>query len=160
MTSHTASYLRRVDCALGDRRRDEPRCFRHFVKTQLAPALSPGTVFVGNPIQSIESFFPSLLDNLSIHRSPKAAAILNAHGCWFRSRGKPSTGRLSDPSNLPAYSPDLNPIEMAFSKLKAHLRLIGARAYDTLIRALGDICDLFDPEECWNFFKVTGYAPN
>ncbi len=63
-----------------------------------------------------------------------------------------------DPSNLPAYSPDLNPIEMAFSKLKAHLRRIGARTYDTLIRALGDICDLFEPEECWSFFRAAGYA--
>ena len=59
---------------------------------------------------------------------------------------------------LPAYSPDLNPIEMAFSKLKAHLRRIGARAYDTLIQALGDICGLFDPEECRNFFSAAGYA--
>ncbi len=49
---------------------------------------------------------------------------------------------------------------MVFSKVKAHLRRIGAWAYDTLIRALGDICDLFDPEECWNFFEATGYAPH
>ena len=48
-----------------------------------------------------------ILDNLSTHRSPKAAEILHAHGCWFRSREKPSTERLSDPSNLPAYSPEL-----------------------------------------------------
>ena len=46
---------------------------------------------------------------------------------------------------LPPYSPDLNPIEMAFAKLKAHLRRIGARTLDALWRALGDICDLFDP---------------
>ena len=59
---------------------------------------------------------------------------------------------------LPAYSPDLNPIEMAFSKLKAHLRRIEARTYDTLIQALGNVCDLFSPNECWNYFKAAGYA--
>ncbi len=59
---------------------------------------------------------------------------------------------------LPACSPDLNPIEMAFSKLKAHLRRRGARSYDSLIQALGDICGLFDQDECWNFLKAAGYA--
>ena len=59
---------------------------------------------------------------------------------------------------LPAYSPDLNPIEMAFSKLKAHLRRLEARTYDQLIQALGDICGLYDPDECWNFFKAAGCA--
>ena len=49
---------------------------------------------------------------------------------------------------LPTYSPTFNTIEMAVSKLKAHFRRIGAWTYDTLIRALGDICGLFDPEEC------------
>ena len=100
------------------------------VETQLAPALAPGTVVI--------------LDNLSTYKSPQAAEILKAYGCWILF--------------LPAYSPDLNPIEMAFSKLKAHLRRIGARTYDSLIQALGDICGLFDPEECWNFFKAAGYA--
>jgi transposase len=59
---------------------------------------------------------------------------------------------------LPAYSPDLNPIEMAFAKLKAHLRRIEARTYDALIQALGSICNLFNPNECWNYFKAAGYA--
>ena len=59
---------------------------------------------------------------------------------------------------LPLYSPDLNPIEMAFAKLKAHLRRIGARTFDTLIEALGNICHLFKPEECRNFLKAAGYA--
>jgi transposase len=104
--------------------------FDIYVETQLAPALLPGTVVI--------------LDNLSTHKSPKAAEILNAQGCWMLF--------------LPAYSPDLNPIEMAFSKLKAHLQRIGARTYDTLIRALGDICGLFDPEECRSFFNAAGYA--
>jgi transposase len=52
----------------------------------------------------------------------------------------------------------LNPIEMAFAKLKAHLRAAGARTYQALWRAVGDICSLFDPRECWNFLKHAGYA--
>jgi len=59
---------------------------------------------------------------------------------------------------LPPYSPNLNPIEQAFAKLKAHLRRIGARSYDALIEAIGDVCDLYQPQECRNFFKDAGYA--
>ena len=106
------------------------RAFDTYIATQLAPMLAPGTVVI--------------LDNLSTHKSPRAAEALRRHGCWFLF--------------LPPYSPDLNPIEMAFSKLKAHLRRIGARTFDTLFEALGDICDLFDPQECWNFIKAAGYA--
>ena len=101
-----------------------------YIETQLAPVLEPGTVVI--------------LDNLSTHKSPRAAQALRNRGCWFLF--------------LPPYSPDLNPIEMAFSKLKAHLRRIGARTFDALFNALGDICDLFDPTECWNFLKASGYA--
>ncbi len=104
--------------------------FDTYIETQLAPALDPGTVVI--------------LDNLSTHKSQRAAEALRKSGCWFLF--------------LPAYSPDLNPIEMAFSKLKAHLRRIGARTFDALFEALGDICDLFDPHECWNFLKAAGYA--
>src|SRR5215210_2553845 len=60
----------------------------------------------------------------------------------------------------PPYSPDLNPIEMAFAKLKAHLRRIGARTLDALWRAVGDICGLYAPDECWNYLKAAGYASN
>ena len=56
-----------------------------------------------------------------------------AHGCWLLF--------------LPASSPDLNPIEMAFSRLKAHLGRIGAGTFDQLIEAIGEICDLFTPDE-------------
>jgi hypothetical protein len=48
---------------------------------------------------------------------------------------------------------------MAFSKLKAHLRKASARTFDALIDAIGDVCALFDPDECWNFFKAANYAP-
>ena len=61
---------------------------------------------------------------------------------------------------LPQYSPDLNPIEMAFSKLKAHLRKAAARTFDALIEAIGNICHLFQPPECWNYFLKAGYGPD
>jgi len=104
--------------------------FNLYVETQLAPTLDRGDVVV--------------LDNLSVHKSARAAEALRACGAWFLF--------------LPQYSPDLNPIEMAFSKLKAHLRGTAARTFEALWAALGDICALFDPRECWNFFKAAGYA--
>ncbi|WP_374189148.1 transposase [Rhizobium rhizogenes] len=55
------------------------------------------------------------------------------------------------------YSPDLNPIEMAFSKLKALLRKRAARSFDTITQALGDVINLFSAAECRNFFKAAGY---
>ena len=61
---------------------------------------------------------------------------------------------------LPAYLPNLTPIEMAFSKLKAYLRHIGAPTYGTLIQALGDIYELFDFEKRLSFFKAAGCAPD
>ena len=104
--------------------------FDVYVETQLAPALSPGTVVI--------------LDRLSTHRSPRAAATLKARGCWFLF--------------LPAYSPDLNPIEMAFATLKAHLRRLEARSFERILEALGSICPLFTPTECENYFRAAGYA--
>jgi len=104
--------------------------FNLYIETQLAPTLDRGDVVV--------------LDNLSVHNSAHAAEVLKARGAWFLF--------------LPQYSPDLNPIEMAFSKLKAHLRGAAARTFEALWAALGDICGLFDPDECWNFFKAAGYA--
>ncbi|WP_193778198.1 transposase, partial [Pseudovibrio sp. Ad37] len=58
---------------------------------------------------------------------------------------------------LPPYSPDLNPIEMAFSKLKALIRKAAARSYQALWQAVGQVCDLFTKQECNNFFKTAGY---
>lgn len=104
--------------------------FTTWVETQLVPDLNPGTVVV--------------LDNLSTHKVPAAAQALRRAGCWFLF--------------LPAYSPDLNPIEMAFAKLKAHLRRIGARTFHDLTVALGAICDMFDPQECRNYLQHAGYA--
>ena len=76
--------------------------FELYIETQLAPTLAPGDIVI--------------LDNLASHKSEKAQAILKERGAWFLF--------------LPPYSPDLNPIEMAFAKLKAHLRRIGARTID------------------------------
>lgn len=106
--------------------------FEVYVETQLAPTLQPGDVVI--------------LDNLAAHKSEKAKTILRERGAWFLF--------------LPPYSPDLNPIEMAFAKLKAHLRRIAARTIDALWKAVGEICDLFDTDECWNFFKAAGYGDN
>ncbi|WP_299822343.1 transposase [uncultured Jannaschia sp.] len=86
-----------------------------------------------------------LLEDLSTHKVPAAADAPGRAGCWFLF--------------LPAYSPDLNPIEMAFAKLKAHLRRIGARTFDDLIIALGAICGLFDADKCQNHLRHAGYAP-
>ncbi|RYH09713.1 hypothetical protein EU800_10735 [Tropicimonas sp. IMCC6043] len=58
---------------------------------------------------------------------------------------------------LPRYSPDLNPIEMAFSKLKTLIRKAAARTYEPLWQVVGHVCNLFTEEECYNFFKAAGY---
>ncbi len=104
--------------------------FETYVETQLAPTLRPGDVVI--------------LDNLSSHKSEKAMAILKERGAWFLF--------------LPTYSPDLNPIKMAFAKLKAHLRRIGARTIEVLWKAVGSICDLYTPDECWNYLRHAGYV--
>jgi transposase len=83
-----------------------------------------------------------ILDNLCVHKSACAAQALRERSAWFLF--------------LPQSSPDLNPIEMAFAKLKAHLRAAAARSFDALSTALGDSCALFDPNECGNFFKAAG----
>lgn len=106
------------------------RAFETYVETQLAPTLQKGDVVI--------------LDNLAAHKSAKAEEALRKRGTWFLF--------------LPPYSPDLNPIEMAFSKLKAHLRAAHARTIDDLWRAIGNICDLYPPTECRNYFNAAGYA--
>ncbi len=103
--------------------------FSLYTETQLVPTLREGDVVI--------------LDNLSSHKSPDAAAALHAIGAWFLF--------------LPPYSPDLNPIEMAFSKLKSLIRKAAARTYDQLWAAVGHVCDLFSDEECYNYFKAAGY---
>lgn len=104
--------------------------FDTWIETQLAPTLSKGDIVI--------------LDNLAVHKSARAAECLKDHGAWFLF--------------LPPYSPDLNPIEMAFSKLKAHLRAVAARTFDALWKAIGNICDLFSRNECRNYLREAGYA--
>jgi len=105
------------------------RIFETWIETQLVPSLSPGDVVI--------------LDNVAFHKGPRAEELVKARGAWLLF--------------LPAYSPDLNPIEMAFSKLKTLLRKRAARTFDAITKTLGEICDLFTITECRNFFKAAGY---
>ena len=106
--------------------------FDLYVDGILAPVLRSGDVVI--------------LDNLPAHKSTAARETLKAIGAWFLF--------------LPKYSPDLNPIEMAFSKLKALIRKAAARTYDELWQAVGNVCKIFTDEECYNFFVVAGYETN
>jgi hypothetical protein len=81
------------------------------------------------------------------------------HSCRYRSFSVPHDPRkLNRP--LPPYSPDLNPIEMAFSNLKTLIRTAAARTYEALWRLVGAVCDLFLPQECQNCFIAAGYGLN
>ena len=104
--------------------------FETYVETQLAPTLQKGDVVI--------------MDNLAAHKSPRAEKAIRDRGAWILF--------------LPPYSPDLNPIEMAFAKIKAHLRASATRTLDTLWQAIGHICDLFKPDECRNYFAAAGYG--
>jgi transposase len=106
------------------------RIFETYVETQLAPTLERGDIVI--------------MDNLPAHKSPIAEKAIRDRGAWVLF--------------LPPYSPDLNPIEMAFAKLKAHLRAKAVRTIDELWKAIGHICDLFHPDECKNYFAAAGYG--
>lgn len=104
--------------------------FDAYIETQLAPTLQPGDVVIAY--------------NLSSHKSAYAQNVLKAQGNWMLF--------------LPPYSPDLNPIEMAYSKLKAHLRRLKARTFDALFQSVAQTCELFPPEECRNIFIAARYV--
>ena len=104
--------------------------FDAYVEHPLAPALKPGQIVIA--------------DNLSSHKSARAIEFLRAQG--------------NDLIFLPPYSPDLNPIEMAFSKLKTLIRKAAARTYQALWTCVGAVCDLFPSQECTNYFKAAGYG--
>ena len=108
---------------------DDP-AFIAYIKTQLAPTLNEGDVVVA--------------DNLPAHKVAAAEAAIKERGAWLLF--------------LPPYSPDLNPIELAFSKLKAHMKRLALRTVDELWRGVGTILDLFSKQECTNFFKAAGYG--
>jgi transposase len=103
--------------------------FETYVGECLAPTPRPGDVVV--------------LDNLSCHKTAEAARLIAAAGAELRF--------------LPAYSPDLNPIERLFSKLKAHLRSAKARTIDSLIAALGEALQAVRPDDVTGWFRHSGY---
>ena len=86
-----------------------------------------------------------MLDNLGSHRSSKVQDVIEGCGASL--------------VFLPKYSPDLNPIENAFSKLKAGLRKAAERSTEALSNRIGQLVQDFIPSDCANFFKAAGYAP-
>ena len=105
--------------------------FRAYVEQQLAPVLRKGDIVV--------------MDNLGSHKGADVRAAIEATGA-----------RLL---YLPPYSPDFNPIENAFSKLKALLRKAAERTVDGLWDAIGTLIPAFTPQECANYFAAAGYEP-
>jgi transposase len=103
--------------------------FVAYVEQVLVPALQPGQVVI--------------LDNLSCHRAAAARAALERAGCqfWF----------------LPTYSPDYNPIELAFAKLKAALRKAAARTQAALDQAITEALDAITPTDAQHWFRHCGY---
>ena len=103
--------------------------FLAYVEQVLVPTLSPGDIVV--------------LDNLAAHKNASARAAVEAAGATL--------------VFLPPYSPDLNPIENAFAKLKAMLRKAAARTLEQLWSAIAHIIDAFTPMECASYFAAAGY---
>jgi transposase len=103
--------------------------FEAYVEKVLVPALRPGDVVI--------------LDNLSSHKGSRVREMIEAAGA-----------RLL---YLPPYSPDFNPIENAFAKLKALLRKAAERTVEGLWTAIGRLIEVFTPTECANYFAAAGY---
>ena len=103
--------------------------FETYLVKVLVPELRQGDVVI--------------MDNLSSHKGPNVRAVIEAAGAHLL--------------YLPPYSPDFNPIENAFAKLKALLRKAAERTVDGLWNAIGRIVDLFTPKECANYFAAAGY---
>ena len=108
------------------------RAFQAYIEQVLVRELEPGDVVV--------------MDNLSSHKGPAVQAAIEAAGATLLF--------------LPPYSPDFNPIENAFAKLKAMLRKAAERTVDGLWDAIGQIIDRFTPQECTNYFVAAGYEPD
>lgn len=104
--------------------------FTAYVKQVLVPTLRKGDVVI--------------LDNLGSHKGKAARAAIRAVGAHL--------------IFLPAYSPDLNPIEQVFAKLKHLLRNACPRTVEDTWRKVGSLLDLFSPQECANYLKNSGYA--
>ena len=103
--------------------------FETYVETCLAPSLRPGDIVV--------------MDNLACHKTAEVARLIESAGAAVR--------------YLPAYSPDLNPIERLFSKLKASLRSAGARTVDALVEAMGDALRAVRAADILGWFGHSGY---
>jgi transposase len=103
--------------------------FEAYVKVVLAPTLRPGDIVV--------------MDNLPAHKRAEIRIAIEAAGA----------GLLY----LPPYSPDFNPIEMAFAKLKAALRKAAARSIEALLAAVAEALATFTSQECSSFFAAAGY---
>lgn len=103
--------------------------FETYVERVLAPSLSPGRIVV--------------MDNLSSHKGPRVRELVEARGCELL--------------YMPAYSPDLNPIEQAFAKIKALLRKAGARSCEALLEAMGRALDAVMADDARGFFEYRGY---
>jgi transposase len=106
--------------------------FQAYVEQVLVPELRPGDIVI--------------LDNLSSHKGPAVRTAITAASASL--------------IYLPPYSPDFNPIENAFSKLKALLRKAAERTVDGLWSTIGGLIDLFTPQECANYFAAAGYDPD
>jgi transposase len=104
--------------------------FTAYVEQVMVPTLQPGDVVV--------------LDNLGSHKSTKVRQLIRAAGAHLLF--------------LPPYSPDLNPIEQVFAKLKALLRKAEERTVEAVWRRIGTLLDRFMPEECSNYFRNSGYS--
>ena len=103
--------------------------FEAYVAKVLMPELRPGDIVI--------------LDNLSSHKGPRVRELIEAAGASLR--------------HLPPYSPDFNPIENAFAKLKALLRRAAERTIGALWDRISIILDAFTPAECTNYFAAAGY---
>lgn len=105
--------------------------FTLYAEHFLAPTLDEGDIVI--------------LDNLPAHRVARARAAIEAVGATMLF--------------LPPYSPDFNPIEQAFAKIKALLRQAAARTVEALETAIASALEAFSPEECTNYFENSGYEP-
>ena len=103
--------------------------FLAYVEQVLVPTLRPGDVVV--------------LDNLAVHKQPEVRTAIAQAGASIRF--------------LPPYSPDFNPIELAFAKLKAFLRAARPRSYEQVCALIAIALDLFTPDECANYVRHCGY---
>jgi transposase len=107
------------------------QAFQAYVEKVLCPTLCPGDTVI--------------LDNLTAHKRRETRQAIEATGASLLF--------------LPPYSPDFNPIENAFSKLKALLRKAAERTLDGLWDTIGQLLDAFTPAECANYFTAAGYEP-